>query len=146
MWGGWMMPFDQDFGAMLPLDLNVTENDQEIGVRAELPGFEQKEIDVRLTDNVLTISAEKEKKGDGMEEYRAFHRTITLPTGIDADKVQATYRNGVLELHIPRAETARPRRIQIQGHPGEVGQKKGQHQAVSHQSGSTGSASEKTKK
>src|ERR1700726_2594684 len=69
MWGGWMTPFDQDFASMPPLDLNVTENEEEIVVRAELPGFEQNEIDVRLSDNMLTIKAEKEKKGDGLEEY-----------------------------------------------------------------------------
>jgi HSP20 family protein len=146
MWSGWMMPFDQDFASMPIFDLNVTENDQQISVRAELPGFEQNEIDVRLTDNVLTIKAEKEKKVDGREEHRTFYRTITLPTGIDADKVQATYRNGVLELNIPRAETARPRRIEIQGHQRGAGQQKGQRQAVSNQTGSThtGTASEKT--
>ena len=128
---------------MPPLDLNVTENEQEIVVRAELPGFEQNEIDVRLSDNMLTIKAEKEKKGDGLEEYRTFYRTITLPSGIDGEKVQATYRNGVLELHIPRAEAARPRRIQIQGQQGEAGQQKGQ-QAQQAMPNQTGAASEKT--
>jgi len=57
--------------------------------------------------------------------------------------VQATYRNGVLELHIPRAEAARPRRIQIQGQQGEAGQQKGQ-QAQQGMSSQTGAASEKT--
>ncbi len=116
--GGWLAPFDQDLQAMRMWQVDVKENDQEITVRAELPGFEPNEIDVQVDNGVLAIKAEKEQKDNGHAEYRNFYRAITLPTGVDAEKVQARYRNGVLELHIPRAEGSRPRHIQIQGDEG----------------------------
>jgi HSP20 family protein len=115
LFGGWLAPFDRDLSEMRVWDFNVTENDKEIVVRAEMPGFEEKELDVQLNQDVLTIKAEKEQKGDGQREYRSFHRSVTLPPGIDAEKVQASYRNGVLELHMPRTPGAQPRRIQVQG-------------------------------
>ena len=105
----------QESGSMRLWDFGVTENDKEITVRAEMPGFEENEIDVQLNNDRLTIRAEKEQKGDGREEYRSFFRTVTLPAGVDAEKAQATYRNGVLELHFPRPEGAQAKRIQIQG-------------------------------
>jgi HSP20 family protein len=118
--GGW---FDRDLETMRVWDFDVKEDDKEITVRAEMPGFEENEVDVQINDNVLTIRAQKEQKGDGREEYRSFFRSVVLPTGIDADKAQATYRNGVLELHIPRAEGAGPKRIKLQGQQGASGQK-----------------------
>jgi HSP20 family protein len=116
LWGGgWMTPYEEVGEPMRLWDFNVSENDKEIAVRAEVPGFEPNEVEVQLNNDVLTIKAEKQHKGEGEEEYRSFYRAISLPGGIDPDKVQATYRNGVLELHIPRAPEAQPRRIAIQG-------------------------------
>jgi HSP20 family protein len=111
--GGWLEPFEGDYGSMRTWDFDVSEGDNEIIVKAELPGFEEKELDVQLSDNILTIKAEKEQKGDGRESYRSFRQSVTLPSGIDANKVQASYHNGVLELHIPRAEGAKPKRIAV---------------------------------
>lgn len=141
MWGGWLAPFEQDFGSMRLWDFSVTENDHEIVVRAELPGFEENELDVQLNGDVLTIKAEKEQKGNGHEEYRSFYRSITLPPGTDAEKAQATYHNGVLELHVPRAEGSQPRHIQVQGQQAATGQ---QGQQAKNQAGAA--ASEKAKK
>jgi HSP20 family protein len=120
--GGWLVPVDEDMGSMRLWDFDVTEKDNEIVVRAELPGFEENEIDVRLDNGVLTIKAEKEQRGEEKEEYRSFLRSITLPTGIDTEKAQATYHNGVLELHIPRAANALPKRIQVQGQQAALNQ------------------------
>jgi HSP20 family protein len=139
--GGWFAPSEQESGALRLWDFDVTENDKEVVVRAELPGFEENELDVQLNQDVLTIKAEKEQKGNGREEYRSFYRSVTLPSGIDADKAQATYRNGVLELHIPRVEGAQPRRIQVQGQQAAAGQ---QRKQVTGEAGAT--ASEKAKK
>jgi HSP20 family protein len=116
LWSGWLAPYSQEFGSMRVWDFDVTENDQEVTVRAEIPGFDEKELDVQLSNDVLTIKAEKEEKGKGREQFRSYHRTVTLPAGLDAEKVKATYRNGVLELHFPRTEGAKAKRIQIQGH------------------------------
>ena len=113
LWGGGLAAFDQDVGSMRVWDFNITENDKEIVVRAEMPGFEENELDVQINQDVLTIKAEKEKKGNGEEEYRSFFRSVTLPSRIDATKVQATYRNGVLEVHVPRSPQAQGRKIEI---------------------------------
>jgi HSP20 family protein len=131
LWNSWMTPYQQDFEPMRMWDFDVRENNQEIVVRAEMPGFDENELDVQLNENQLTIQAEKEQKGEREREYRRFYRTITLPAGIDADQVQANYHNGVLELHIPRTEGARARRIPVQGSQTSGGQQ-GQ-QVVSNQ-------------
>lgn len=140
LWSSW----EQDTGTMRLWDFDVTESEKEITVRAEMPGFEPNELDVELQNGVLTIKAEKEQKGDRREEYRSFYRTITLPPGVDTDKAQATYRNGVLEMHIPRAAGAAPRRIQVQAEGGT-----GQPRQVTTQAGSataTGKTQEKQTK
>ena len=115
--GGWMSPFEGDFGSMRVWDFDVQENDNEILIRAELPGFEEKDLDVQFNDNLLTIKAEKkaEKKEEGRQEqsYRSFRRTVTLPPGIDSSKIQANYRNGVLELHVPRPPASKAKRITV---------------------------------
>jgi len=113
MWGGWFAPGETDFDVIRVWDFDVSDKDNEIVVRAELPGFDENEIDVQINNNVLTVRAEEEQKGDGQHEYRSFYRAITLPPGIDPDNVKANYRNGVLELHIPKAAEAQPRRIKV---------------------------------
>lgn len=120
--GGLLAPFEQDFETLRLWDFDVKENDKEIIVRAEIPGFEEKELDVQLDGDVLTIKAEKEQKGNGHEEYRSYFRSVTLPSGINPEKVQATYTNGVLELHIPRAEGTQPKHISVQGQQPATGQ------------------------
>jgi HSP20 family protein len=136
--GGWLAPFDEDLRSMRVWDFDVAENDQEVRVRVEIPGFEENELDVQLSNDRLTIKAEKEVKCEGREEYRSFYRTVTLPSGINTEEAQATYRNGVLELHIPREKGAAPKHIKIQGHPGNGGQRAPKK--------SEGTASEKAKK
>jgi HSP20 family protein len=115
LWGGRLNPFAHMTERLRIWDFDVTENEREIVVRAELPGFDENELDVQLTNDTLTIKAEREQKGEEQEECRSFRRSVTLPSAIDPENVQATYHNGVLELHIPRAEGAQPRRIKIQG-------------------------------
>src|SRR5437660_585748 len=61
--GSWLAPFDQEMSNMRMWDFDVQEKDQEIAVRAELPGFEENELDIQLNQDVLTIKAEKEQKG-----------------------------------------------------------------------------------
>lgn len=122
MLGGWLTPFDQEFETLRVWDFDVKEEGNDIVVRAEMPGFNDNEIAVQLNDNILTVRAEKEKKGEGREEAVSFFRSVVLPPGIDAEKVQATYRNGVLELHIPRAAGAQPKQIKVQGQQEATGQ------------------------
>jgi HSP20 family protein len=95
-------------------DFTIAEKDGELAVRAEVPGFEPDEIDVQLDNNFLQIKAESRRRDRDSERYRSFVRTVALPKKeIDSDKVQATYRNGVLELRIPCSDAARPRRIEV---------------------------------
>jgi HSP20 family protein len=117
MWSSMLAPFGQDVGAGRGWGFDVDQTDKEVVVRADVPGFEEKELDVRLDNDVLTIQAEKEQKGVGQQQYRSFYRSVSLPPGVDAEKAQATYRNGVLELHFPRPEGSRAKRIAVQGEP-----------------------------
>ncbi len=142
LFGPMWTPWEQDTGEMRMWDFDVREGNNEIIVRAEMPGFEPNELDVELQNDTLTIRAEKQKKGDRQEEYRSFYRSIMLPAGVDAEKAQATYRHGVLEMHIPRAAGASARRIQIKGDQENAGQRQ---QAASH-AGTTTEQQGQTKK
>jgi len=101
--------FMEQYGAFNP-QVDVTENDQEIKVAAELPGLTEKDVEVSLANDMLTISGEKkterEDKGENyyrMERsYGSFQRTIPLPTEVEADKVDATFKNGVLQITLPK--------------------------------------------
>jgi len=132
------MPFDQDLEPLRVWDFDVKETDKEIVVRAELPGFSENELDVQLDNDMLTIKAEKEQKGDSQEEYRSFYRAVVLPSGINPDEVKASYQNGVLELHIPRREGTQPKRIKVEGKPTASSQQG--------QASSSAPAAEKTQK
>jgi len=109
---GWTLPFTKDYGNYNYWDFDTTEYEKEYVVRAELPGFEEKEIDVQFSENYLIIKAEKEDKTEE-NGYRMFNRTMLLPHAVDPNKIKAIYHNGVLELHIPKPETAMLKRIPI---------------------------------
>jgi HSP20 family protein len=87
--GSWPVPFGQEdfLGPMRTWDFGVTEGDKELIVRAELPGFDENDLDVQLQDNILTIRAEKQQKGDGSQDFCSFYRRVTLPPGVDPDQV-----------------------------------------------------------
>lgn len=139
MWSGMLGPLGQDVEDIRVWDFDVQENDKEITVRAEMPGFEENEINVELNNDVLTVRAEKQQKRDGGQEYRKFYRSVTLPSGINAEQAQATYRNGVLELHLPRPEGSQAKRITIQGPHTGAGQ-----QAAGNRAGTAESQKAKT--
>jgi len=101
--------------------VDVRETEEDYVVEMDLPGRTEKDLDVEVKDNVLTISSRKEeakeskKNGYLLRERResSFTRSFRLPEGVDAGKIQAAFKNGVLELHVPKAPEAKPRRIQI---------------------------------
>lgn len=102
--------------------VDVTETDKEIKVSAELPGLEEQDIDVALTRNVLTINGQKrqerEQKGQNCvrteRSYGSFRRSIPLPAEVDANKVDAEFRNGVLTVILPKTEKVEARKkIQV---------------------------------
>jgi HSP20 family protein len=113
---------DAEHGLDLLGNLEVDERDNEIVVHADTPGFEPNEIDVELNGRLLTIKAEKKqekkrKKSNGAVEermYRSFVQSVALPEGVERDKIEAKYHNGVLEVHLPKSEDAKPKRISVQ--------------------------------
>lgn len=101
--------------------LDVDENERDIVVRAEAPGFEPDDFDVHVSGNMLTIKAEhKEGISKTDEGYRysersvaRFRRSVPLSTAVEQDKIEAHYRNGILELRLPRTDSVEKRRIEV---------------------------------
>jgi len=96
--------------------MTTAETDEEFVVRCELPGFEPAEVKVEVIGDRLTVEAEHTEPAAKTEERveRAHvRRILTLPPGIVMDKAEATYRNGMLEVHFPRAPEAAGRRIEV---------------------------------
>jgi HSP20 family protein len=101
--------------------VDVAETDDEVVVTAELPGVKQDEVDITIADDVLTLKGEKSEEKEIKKEnyhrversYGSFQRSISLPTGVQADKAKATYKDGVLHINIPKAEEAKPKQIKI---------------------------------
>jgi len=109
------------FNAWAPA-LDVYEDKDNLVVRAEVPGMKKEDLDISLHENTVTISGERknEKKYEGSETSREersfgrFTRSFQLPKTVDAGKVKAAYKDGVLTVTLPKAEEAKPRQIQIQ--------------------------------
>lgn len=101
--------------------LDVYENKENFVVKAELPGLKREEIEVSFHEGTLTISGERkvETKTEDTEVYRAerfvgrFQRAVALPTTVAADKVNASYRDGVLTIRLPKVEEAKPKKIDV---------------------------------
>jgi len=100
---------------------DIYENDNDLIAKVELPGVDPKMVDVRVENNVLTIRGERPFDQKVAQEnyhrlersFGTFSRSFALPTTIDADKIHAEYRDGILNLRLPKSERAKPKRIQI---------------------------------
>lgn len=103
--------------------LDVSESDAQIVVKAEVPGMDPKDIDISLMGDTLTIKGEKKeettRKGENytrMEcRYGSFERLVTLPASVDPNKINATYKNGVLRVTLDKKEESKARTIQVKG-------------------------------
>ncbi|NIM00909.1 MAG: Hsp20 family protein [Acidobacteria bacterium] len=101
--------------------VDILETGDNLVIRAEVPGVERNAIDVKVEDNTLILSGERlrEAETDDTQAYRrervygSFVRSFTLPKTVDAARITAEYKNGVLEVTIPKAEEAKPRKIDI---------------------------------
>ena len=116
-------------GKLLSPSLDLSETDDEIEVRLDLPGFKPDEIDVDLNRNMLTISGEhkeeaEEKVEEKVEDRRyhrierrrgSFRRTIALPATVQEDKVDASFSDGVLTITMPKADESKSRKIPVKG-------------------------------
>ena len=122
--------FEDPFGAWTPStsffegwqpSLDVYEDKDKITVKAELPGMKMEDIDVSLHGDTLTISGERkhEEERKERESYRSerffgrFQRSVTLSSAVDAGKVQAGYKDGILTVDCPKSEEAKPKQIQV---------------------------------
>jgi HSP20 family protein len=101
--------------------VDLYEEDDRIVVQAEMPGMSKDDIQISVTDNILTIRGEKtkEKADKGKDYYRServygtFLKTLPLPAEINPDKVEAKFNNGVLEIRLPKSEAAKKKQIKI---------------------------------
>ena len=113
---------DEELNTLAPR-FDVSETDKAISVTAELPGMEEKDIELTLEDNVLTVKGEKkeeseEKKKDvyiSERRYGRFQRVLPLPTGIQEDKIKAKFKKGILKVTLPKTEESRKqgKRIEV---------------------------------
>ena len=104
----------RDAVGMFGPSTDVTETDKSVDVSIELPGMTENDIDISLSSDAMTIRGEKKieheekRKGVYMSErsYGSFYRTVPLPAGVDADKADATFQNGVLTVSLPKTAEA----------------------------------------
>lgn len=101
--------------------LDVAETKNELVVKAEVPGMDPKDIDISLSDGVLTIKGEKRQEKEEKEadyhvaerSYGSFLRSVQLPKEVQSDKISASYKNGILRITLPKSEEAKKKEIKI---------------------------------
>jgi len=122
-------------GAFVP-PVDIYEDQHGIQLKLEVPGIEEKDLDIKVENNVLTVSGERKFEKEQKEEnfhrierrYGSFTRSFTLPNTVDAEKISAEYNNGVLNIHLAKREEAKPKQIKV-----SIGQKpiEGKKESVS---------------
>jgi HSP20 family protein len=113
------------FGGAMPR-VDVTETDNEYEVTAELPGLEEKDINLQLANNVLTIRGEKKAEREEKEKnyylsersFGSFQRSIPFPIDVEEDRVEASFKSGVLTVRLPKTERAKSQAKRIEVKPG----------------------------
>jgi HSP20 family protein len=102
--------------------MDVMESDEEIVLKAELPGIELKDVEVLIKDNILTLRGERKFEKEEEKEnyhriersYGAFQRSFTLPSTVEQEKVKAKMKDGVLEVRLPKAKGEKSKKIEIE--------------------------------
>ncbi len=101
--------------------VDVYEDEHNVSLKIEVPGIDEKDIDIRLENNSLTVHGERKIEKEEKEEnyrrverqYGSFTRTFTLPTTVDSENVSATYDKGVLKITLPKKAEAKPKQIKV---------------------------------
>ena len=101
--------------------LDIYETPEQVVVKATVPGVKSKDMEVTVTGDALVIRGEAKEERESKEEryflrersHGAFHRAVVLPEGLDTDKIEATVKNGVLRLVLPKSKAALPRKIKV---------------------------------
>ncbi len=112
-----LRPMEEDW---MPA-VDISETGDKITVKAEVPGLEAKDIEIAMVGDTMTIKGEKKLEREEMEEnyhtversYGSLTRAMKLPATVDADKVEASYKNGVLTVVLPKKEEVKPKAIEI---------------------------------
>lgn len=115
-----MRDWEEDYQGALTFPIDVKADNDTFTIKALLPGARPEGVDIQIVNEVVTISGELHSEREEGESYLLaerpegkFHRVISLPTPLDANKVEAHLENGVLTLQVPKAEEAKPRKIKI---------------------------------
>jgi len=101
--------------------VDIIEKDNEIVLRADLPGFDPKDVEIQVQDGTLTLRGERKFDSDVKEDnfrrvervYGSFLRSFSLPQTVDSEKVEAEYKNGVLEIKLPKRPEAKPKQVKV---------------------------------
>ncbi len=109
-------------GGVIVPSIEMYDRKNEIVLRVEIPGVDKQDIDLTITENNLTIKGEIKREEEVKEEdfyaselsYGGFARSIPLPVEVDSTKATATYKNGILEIVLPKKEEAKPREIKVE--------------------------------
>jgi HSP20 family protein len=108
-------------GAAWSPAVDIYETENEVVLKAELPGVEQKGIDIQVENNTLTLHGERKLERDTKQEnyhrieraYGSFYRSFTLPGTVDQEKIRADYKDGVLTILLPKREETKPKQIKV---------------------------------
>jgi HSP20 family protein len=101
--------------------VEVFDTEHDVVVRAELPGIDPKDVEITVTEDVLTIKGQAKQSHEEKSQnyfrrelrYGAFSRSLALPGGVQGDQAKATYRNGILEVRVPKSEKAKPKSVKV---------------------------------
>ncbi len=107
----------REIPAVVPL-VDIYENDEEILLRADMPGVEKKDISINIDNGKLSLGGIRKFESKGSAQWEEFgdveyQRTFSVPQTIDIEKIVAELKDGVLNLHLPKSEAAKPRQIEI---------------------------------
>ncbi|MFW6147497.1 MAG: Hsp20/alpha crystallin family protein [Thermodesulfobacteriota bacterium] len=122
MFSDWDVPsmWSSDEGIVVPA-FDVSENEKEYVISGEIPGIDPKDLDVTLSDGILSIRGEKKQESEDKKEnyhrierhYGSFQRSFKVPENIHRDKLDATYKDGILKLTLPKAEQSDVKKIEV---------------------------------
>ena len=101
--------------------VDIFETENELVMSAEIPGIDEKDIEIKLEDNTLTLKGERKFEKETKEEnyhriersYGSFYRAFTLPNSVDLDKIHAEHENGILKITLPKRQELKPRNVKI---------------------------------
>jgi HSP20 family protein len=113
---------DEGMSAAWAPVVDIFETDKEIVLKVELPEVQEKDVDVKVEDNVLTVSGERRMEKEVKEEhyhriersYGSFSRSFTLPQTVDRERIGAAYKDGMLRITLPKREEVKPKQIKIE--------------------------------